>query len=98
MANRKSLNSPSQNEDEDLKPGRPKYRSAEPAYDKEIAEAPKQSKSDDPTNEKSMDKNGREIPREDRTTSNDSVDSNETSGGRRPGKRKGTRGADNPSA
>jgi hypothetical protein len=86
--NRKSLHSPVQNEDEDLKPGRPKYRSAEPAYDKKIAETPQQSKS----------KNGREITHEDHTARIHSDYSNETSGGRRPGKRKGIQGADNPSA
>jgi hypothetical protein len=89
MANSKSRNSPGQNAGKDLTPGRPKYRSAQPAYDKKIAETPKQSKS----------KNVREITPEDHTARSDSVDySNETSGGRRPGKRKGARGADSPSA
>ena len=92
MANRKSLNSPGQKAGEDPKPGRPKYRSGEPAYDKEIAETPRTSK-------ESMDENGRDITPADHTPGSDFVDdSNETSGGRRPGKRKGTQGADNPSA
>jgi hypothetical protein len=99
------------NADDPRKAGQPQYQPVEQADDEEIAQTQRQSRSTNPADdvpvqvsgedqdeseefeEEWMDDRGNEVTPEERVVSDYS---NETSGGRRPGKRKGTRGGDSP--
>lgn len=97
------------NADEQRKPGQPKYQPVEQADDEEIAQSQRQTRSTNPADDvpvqvsgedldqdEWMDEDGNDVSSEERIATEEEEDSNETSGGRRPGKQKGIRGGDSP--
>lgn len=85
-----------QADDEEIAQSQRQTRSTNPADNVPVQVSGEDLDSDDLGEEEWMDEDGNDVSSEERIATEEEEDSNETSGGRRPGKPKGRRGGDSP--